>query len=101
MFHAGTATNAEGEITATGGRVLGITATSSLVREAQQKAYEVRKLLPWCLFKLDALSFIPRKLYHGTPVHRLSFVFGAVQRALCEGGNGPLFKIIAAKYASL
>lgn len=41
VFHAGTATNDSGEIVATGGRVLGVTATGKTALEAQQKAYQV------------------------------------------------------------
>lgn len=41
VFHAGTARNDDGEIVATGGRVLGITAMGKTVLEAQQKAYQV------------------------------------------------------------
>ena len=42
VFHAGTARDADGNILAAGGRVLGISATGKDVLEAQQKAYHVR-----------------------------------------------------------
>ena len=42
VFHAGTARDADGNICAAGGRVLGISATGKDVLEAQQKAYQVR-----------------------------------------------------------
>lgn len=41
MFHAGTSSNAAGEVVATGGRVLAVTATSADVKDAQRKAYQV------------------------------------------------------------
>ena len=41
VFHAGTATNECGELVASGGRVLGVTALGADVAEAQRKAYEV------------------------------------------------------------
>src|SRR3546814_7807815 len=39
IFHAGTARDAEGRLTATGGRVLNVTALGATVAEAQRKAY--------------------------------------------------------------
>ena len=39
VFHAGTALDADGVLTATGGRVLNLTARGSSVREAQARAY--------------------------------------------------------------
>lgn len=45
VFHAGTATNEAGELVASGGRVLGVTALGADVAEAQRKAYEVHSFL--------------------------------------------------------
>ena len=45
VFHAGTSTNADGSIIATGGRVLGVTALADTVALAQQKAYKVLQFL--------------------------------------------------------
>ncbi len=42
-FHAGTAFNAEGKIVTNGGRVLGVTALGSDLKEARKKAYEATK----------------------------------------------------------
>jgi phosphoribosylamine--glycine ligase len=39
VFHAGTALGSDGVLTATGGRVLNVTATGASVAEAQAKAY--------------------------------------------------------------
>jgi len=47
IFHAGTAMNADGEVVATGGRVLGVTALAPSVAEAQAKAYEAVDLIDW------------------------------------------------------
>lgn len=47
IFHAGTATNAEGEIVTNGGRVLCATALGNSVSEAQQRAYELTKQVSW------------------------------------------------------
>lgn len=44
VFHAGTSSNDAGEVVATGGRVLGVTATSGDVEEAQKKAYRVHSV---------------------------------------------------------
>ena len=41
VFHAGTSLNAAGKVVATGGRVLGVTATGKTVAEAQSAAYKV------------------------------------------------------------
>ena len=41
VFHAGTATNESGDLIATGGRVLGVTALGADVEEAQRRAYQV------------------------------------------------------------
>ena len=41
VFHAGTANGAEGQLVATGGRVLGITALGGTIAEAQAAAYQV------------------------------------------------------------
>ena len=39
MFHAGTRLDEEGRILTSGGRVLGVTATASTLREAIDRAY--------------------------------------------------------------
>ena len=41
VFHAGTIRDADNNIAAVGGRVLGVSATGKSVSEAQQKAYKV------------------------------------------------------------
>lgn len=41
MFHAGTSSNDAGEVIATGGRVLGVTAVAADVEQAQRRAYQV------------------------------------------------------------
>ncbi len=46
VFHAGTAMR-DGRIMATGGRVLGVTATGNSVRAAQAKAYEAVAAIDW------------------------------------------------------
>jgi len=46
IFHAGTALK-EGEIIATGGRVLNVTARGATVREAQERAYEAVERIDW------------------------------------------------------
>ena len=43
VFHAGTALNEKGQLVASGGRVLGVTALGKDVVEAQAAAYEVRR----------------------------------------------------------
>ena len=47
-FHAGTAFDAEGRIATNGGRVLGVTATGSDLKEARAKAYEATE---WVQFE--------------------------------------------------
>lgn len=46
VFHAGTQSD-NGKIIATGGRVLGVTALGSSVREARDRAYEAVKKIDW------------------------------------------------------
>ncbi|MDD5586809.1 MAG: phosphoribosylamine--glycine ligase [Alphaproteobacteria bacterium] len=47
IFHAGTALNDKGEITANGGRVLGVTAWAPTIAEAQARAYEAVDRIDW------------------------------------------------------
>lgn len=47
VFHAGTATNDQGEVITSGGRVLCVTALGENVTEAQQKAYEAVTKIKW------------------------------------------------------
>ncbi|CAM3565693.1 MULTISPECIES: phosphoribosylamine--glycine ligase [Halomonas] len=47
VFHAGTAQNAQGEITTQGGRVLCVTALGTTVSKAQQLAYQGVKAIRW------------------------------------------------------
>lgn len=47
IFHAGTAANAEGQITATGGRVLNVTARGASLQEAQNAAYAMIDQIDW------------------------------------------------------
>ena len=47
VFHAGTAHNAQGEITTAGGRVLCVTALGDSVSQAQQKAYQGVDAIYW------------------------------------------------------
>ncbi len=47
VFHAGTAANEKGEITATGGRVLNVTAMAPTVAEAQKRAYQAVDRIDW------------------------------------------------------
>lgn len=47
VFHAGTAQNAEGDITTAGGRVLCVTALGATVSAAQQQAYQGVKAIQW------------------------------------------------------
>eukprot|EP01025_Chloroclados_australasicus_P028262 TRINITY_DN28022_c0_g1_i4.p1 TRINITY_DN28022_c0_g1~~TRINITY_DN28022_c0_g1_i4.p1 ORF type:complete len:479 (-),score=81.16 TRINITY_DN28022_c0_g1_i4:114-1550(-) len=47
VFHAGTARNDDGQLVAAGGRVLGITALGSDVKDAQAKAYEAVDRIDW------------------------------------------------------
>ena len=46
IFHAGTDKRGE-DIVATGGRVLGVTAQGTTIKEAQQKAYKAVDLIDW------------------------------------------------------
>jgi len=47
VFHAGTATGAEGEYTTAGGRVLGVTAVADDLQAALSKAYFAVELISW------------------------------------------------------
>lgn len=47
VFHAGTASAEDGSITATGGRVLGVTAIGVTVADAQARAYKAVDLIDW------------------------------------------------------
>jgi phosphoribosylamine---glycine ligase len=47
VLHAGTARNAAGEVIATGGRVLGVTAAGGSVSEARERAYRAVDLIDW------------------------------------------------------
>jgi phosphoribosylamine--glycine ligase len=47
LFHAGTRRNAQGEIEASGGRVLGVAASGPNVEAAQRLAYEAADLIDW------------------------------------------------------
>ena len=47
VFHAGTARNAAGDIVASGGRVLNVTALGKDVQEAQAAAYRAVKQIQW------------------------------------------------------
>ena len=47
VFHAGTGRNDSGQIVATGGRVLNVTASGKDVVEAQRKAYEGVRQIQW------------------------------------------------------
>jgi phosphoribosylamine--glycine ligase len=47
ILHAGTGQDAEGRIIATGGRVLGITASGASVAEAQARAYQAIDRIDW------------------------------------------------------
>jgi phosphoribosylamine--glycine ligase len=47
VLHAGTARTADGSIVATGGRVLGVTATGATVAEAQARAYQAVDRIDW------------------------------------------------------
>ncbi|PKU26052.1 phosphoribosylamine--glycine ligase [Telmatospirillum siberiense] len=47
VLHAGTERNARGQIVATGGRVLGITASGASVAEAQTRAYQAIDRIRW------------------------------------------------------
>ena len=47
LFHAGTTRDGNGAVTATGGRVLGVTATAETLVEAQGRAYEAVDAIDW------------------------------------------------------
>lgn len=47
VFHAGTGAGSNGKVLATGGRVLGITATAATVAEARERAYAAVGLIDW------------------------------------------------------
>ena len=47
VLHAGTATDANGHIIATGGRVLGVTASASTLAEARERAYQAVDKIEW------------------------------------------------------
>lgn len=47
VFHAGTATNQDGQITATGGRVLGVTANADTLSEALGFCYQALTKIHW------------------------------------------------------
>ncbi|MCR6628988.1 MAG: phosphoribosylamine--glycine ligase [Magnetospirillum sp.] len=47
VLHAGTARNAKGEVIATGGRVLGVTATGATVKQARERAYQAVDRIRW------------------------------------------------------
>jgi len=47
IFHAGTKRSAQGEIEASGGRVLGIAATAKSFEEAQTRAYRAVDMIDW------------------------------------------------------
>jgi phosphoribosylamine--glycine ligase len=47
LFHAGTRRNAEGEIAAAGGRVLGVAALGRTVAECRDRAYRAVDLIDW------------------------------------------------------
>ena len=46
-FHAGTALDTKGEVTAVGGRVLGMTGVGKTIKEAQQRAYRAVAQIDW------------------------------------------------------
>ncbi len=47
VFHAGTATDADGNVISVGGRVLGVTAIGTSIAEAQQQAYQSVDEIKW------------------------------------------------------
>jgi phosphoribosylamine--glycine ligase len=47
IFHAGTALNSDGNFIATGGRVLGVTATGRDLEEARDRAYQAVEEINW------------------------------------------------------
>ena len=47
VLHAGTNSDAEGRVVATGGRVLGVTAAAPTLAEARERAYQAVDLIDW------------------------------------------------------
>jgi phosphoribosylamine--glycine ligase len=47
IFHAGTASTAEGDVVTAGGRVLDVTATGPSIDIARSRAYEAAELIEW------------------------------------------------------
>jgi phosphoribosylamine--glycine ligase len=47
IFHGGTDRNEAGEVIATGGRVLAVTATGNTIAEAQSRAYQAVDKINW------------------------------------------------------
>ena len=47
IFHAGTSRSDRGDLTATGGRVLGVTAMGDSVSQAQERAYTAIDKIHW------------------------------------------------------
>ena len=47
IFHAGTATNEDGDTVAAGGRVLNVTANASTIAEAQERTYKAVDRIDW------------------------------------------------------
>ena len=47
VFHAGTSRRDDGALIATGGRVLGVTATGATLKEAQAAAYAAVDAIDW------------------------------------------------------
>jgi phosphoribosylamine--glycine ligase len=47
VFHSGTATNADGAVVASGGRVLTVSAVGSDVRSARDRAYAAAAEISW------------------------------------------------------
>ena len=47
VLHAGTASNDKGEVIATGGRVLGVTAYGASVKQARERAYQAVDRIQW------------------------------------------------------
>jgi phosphoribosylamine--glycine ligase len=47
VFHAGTGAGPDGAVLASGGRVLGVTATGATIAAAQRRAYEAVDLIDW------------------------------------------------------
>ena len=57
VFHAGTSSNNAGEVAATGGRVLGVTAVAADVEHAQRKAYQVGVIIAFAENLIEILLF--------------------------------------------